>query len=123
MARRKRKSQKASPIGFFSRHAGYVVGRKREGARNLAKAESIAEREGWRVEWEEEQSPDLSWADDEDREGISEVLSAVLRDRNGRVLASLGNVTFGRNHVDAKNYGRVVEAGLALEAASNEGLM
>ena len=123
MATRKTTSHMAA-VKFFSKNAGssYTPGKetraqgKRRGAQALAHAEAEAARRGWRVEWDHEQDVDLSWADDEQREDIDEVLEAVLKDENGHVLASLGNITFGRDSMANRNYRRVVEAELALEA-------
>lgn len=119
----------AAAVKFFYKHAGssYMPGKetpaqgKRRGAKRLAHAEAAAKRRGWEVEWDHEQSPDLSWADEEQREDIEEVLDAVLKDEHGHVLASLGNITFGRDSMANRNYRRVVEAELALEALGNEG--
>ena len=115
---------RASAVKFFIRHAGSGYDPKKEtkaqgrrrGAVALAKAEAEAEKRGWTVEWKHEEDPDLSWADDEQREAIDEVLYATLRDDAGQSLASLGNITFGKNSVHNRRYGRVVEAELALEA-------
>jgi len=111
-------------VAFFMKHAGssYMPGKetraqgKRRGAARLAKAEKEAAARGWTVEWDHEQVPDLSWASEADREDIDEVLMAVLKDEHGNVLESLGNITFGRNSMENRNYRRVVEAELALEA-------
>ena len=116
---KRRRSRSSSAKSFFYKHAGwgYAPGKetkaqgRRRGAKLLAHAEKEAERRGWRVEWEDEISPDLSWMDDDERAESHEVLTAVLRDENGGVLASLGNIT-----EPDRNYGRVVEAELALEA-------
>jgi hypothetical protein len=67
------------------------------------------------VEWKDDEYPDLSWAEPEDREKIKEVLVATLKDAEGSVLASVGGI------IDPdKNYGRVVEAELALQALSEK---
>jgi hypothetical protein len=120
----KRGGTKADPraVAFFFEHAGYGYGpgetpeqgRKR-GAVALAKAEQEATARGWAVEWSED--PD-GWDSlgDIDPETVKEILSAVLKDENGEVLASLGGI------VDPdRAYGRVVEAELALEALSEQG--
>lgn len=105
---------KADPraVAFFRKHAGGVVGREDEYARDLAHAEQEATARGWAVEWHED--PD-GWDSlgDIDPETVKEVLYAVIKDENGKVLGSLGSI------VDPdRTYGRVVEAELALEALS-----
>jgi len=118
---------------FFFEWAGgsYTAGastaqRKRERidqAKAMAAAEAEGEDRGWKVEWDYDQEPDISWMDDEQREelerGATEMLVALLRDENGNVLASLGGV-----HVSARGgrdpYGRVVEAELIQEALEAE---
>jgi hypothetical protein len=108
---------------FFRQQAGGVVGRNAEGAWQLVKAEKEAEERGWTVEWEPEQDPDTSWMNDEElkeaRSGGIEILSALLRDENGEVLASLGEIAILRGD---QKYPRVVEAELALEALSEMGV-
>ncbi len=128
-SRRAKKKVKRSPssyeraVAFFAKHAGwgYHPGKesktagKMRGARRLAKAEAEAANRGWRVKWDYEQDVDLSWMDDEEREKDHEVLWAALRNEDGEMLASLGNI------VDADNkYRRVVEAELAVEALGDE---
>lgn len=128
MATRKTTSH-AAAVRFFSKHAGssYTPGKetpaqgKRRGAIMLARAEAEAKKRGWEVEWDHDQDPDLSWADDEQREDIDEVLHATLKDEHGHVLASLGGITFGRDSMANRNYRRVTEAELAWEALGNEG--
>jgi hypothetical protein len=105
---------------FFYRNAGssYTPGKeteeqgKRRGAKKLAKAEREAAKRGWTVEWEHDPEP---WDGDDDDQP-SEVLNAVLRDKNGKVLASLGAIGD-----PSRSYGRVVEAELALEALGSKG--
>ena len=102
---------------FFYRHAGYGYGpgetpeqgRKR-GAASLAKAEQEATARGWTVEWEEDPE---GWDSigDIDPDDVREILSAVLYDEDHNVLGSLGSIV----NPD-RNYRRVVEAELALEA-------
>jgi hypothetical protein len=124
MSAKRKPTAHARAVSFFMKHAGssYMPGKetraqgKRRGAIKLAKAEAEASARGWTVEWEHEQDPDLSWASEEDRDGISENLSAVLKDEHGHVLSSLGNITFGYDSMVNRNYRRVVEAELALEA-------
>ncbi len=120
---------KLSPkaVAFFRKHAGYakkpsetVAQAKTRMAKALAKAEAEASARGWTVEWEHEVMPDLSWADEEEQDEIDEVLMAALKDEHGRVLASLGNITFGKDNVANRAYKRVVEAELADEALYEE---
>jgi hypothetical protein len=102
-------------VEFFYKHAGYswnkAAGQSkeaghRESATALALAEDEARARGWRVTWEHDVDPDMSGIED-----AKEVLSAVLTDENGKVLASLGGIAD-----PDRNYGRVVEAELAVEA-------
>lgn len=97
---------------FFKKAAGYVVGERSMGALKLAKAECEMERRGWRVRWEFDQEPDLSWMDDEEREAVREVLCAILEDSGGN---QLGPSLCGIVDPD-RAYARVIEAELALEA-------
>lgn len=115
-ARRQPQTPRVDPraVAFFRKHAGSVIGREEENARALAHAEQEATARGWNVEWSHDPE---GWDSlgDIDPETVKEVLSAVLRDENGGVLASLGSI------VDPdRAYGRVVEAELALEALSEQ---
>lgn len=119
---------------FFYKHGAYSYPSgadeaakeraRREAARDLAAAEEHAEDAGWAVEWEHDQDPDISWMDDEQLEemdrGVTEMLTAVLKDEDGNVLAALGGI-----HLSARGrrdpYGRVVEAELASEALAQIG--
>jgi hypothetical protein len=66
---------------------------------------------GLKFEWEWDESPDLSWMDEEERSQEHEVLALLVRDRSGQVVASIGNV------VDSDSgYRRELEAELAGEA-------
>lgn len=102
---------------FFREHAGYVVGRSAETAWDLARAELEATSRGWYCEWEHD--PDgMDTLGDIPPEEVSEVLYCVLYDEDGEVLSSLGGI------VDPdRNYARVVEAELALEALLEQGEM
>jgi hypothetical protein len=102
---------------FFYRHAGYGYGPgetpeqgRKKGAAALAKAEQEATARGWTVKWEEDPE---GWDSigDIDPDDVREILSAVLYDEDGKVLESLGGIV----NPD-RNYSRVVEAELALEA-------
>jgi len=101
-------------IDFFYKHAGYShdprketaeQGRRR-GAIALAKAELYSAGRGWRVEWKHDADADRSGIED-----AEEVLGAVLRDGQGKMLDSLWGIAD-----PDRNYRRVVEAELALEA-------
>lgn len=116
-------------IDFFFKHGAFTYGSgetkaqgKRRSAREHAEAEALAEDLGWTFEWEDDPSGWDSF-DDEDRAELSEVLSVVLRDENGKVLGSLGGVGFGQNSVDNKKYARTVEAEVALDALIDKGIV
>lgn len=99
---------------FFRKQAGGRVGYSAETAHALAKAEQEAGSRGWRVQWEDDPE---GWDSlgDIDPKTVNEVLAAVLYDEQGNVLGSLGSI------VDPdRNYARVVEAELALEALPRE---
>lgn len=100
---------------FFKKNAGGIVGRAAEGALALARAEAIAASLGWDVDWEiDEEEYDLG--DEEEMPG--EVYSAMLRDEDGKVIESLGSIGD-----PSRDYQRVVEAELALEALTRKGLL
>jgi hypothetical protein len=69
--------------------------------------------------WEHEESPDLSWMDDDQkkdyRDGRLEVLHAAIRTEKGDVLASLGEIAVYQNE-DGHAYREDVEVDLAREA-------
>lgn len=109
---------------FFYDHAGYSYrpetetrrqGRRRS-ARRLAEAEAYAKEHGWSVNWADDWDVDhRKEFDCYDNGGPSTCESAVLRDADDHILGSLGCID------DAdKNYRRVIEAELALEAMHNE---
>lgn len=113
-----RAAPSARAVDFFRKHAGYAVSAgeskaraRTRGAQALARAEAEATARGWRVDWEEDPE---EWQGDSERP--FEVLSAVLRDAEGRVLASLGSIGMTGNRRTDADYGRVVEAELAAEA-------
>lgn len=114
---------------FFYEHGGYSYDPKKETkeqghrstARAMAKAEEIAERLEWQFTWEED--PEPYEMGDAETEMPAEVLTCLLRDENGNVIASLGGIGMSGNHRQDKEYGRVVEAELALEAAHEKGLI
>jgi hypothetical protein len=112
-----KRSSEQKVVSFFMKHAGssYTPGKetkaqgKRRGAVALAHAEAEASRRGWRVSWEYSQEP--YEMGDAESEMPSEVYDAVLRDENGEMLESLGMIGD-----PSREYRRVVEAELALEA-------
>jgi len=115
---KKVKAPSSKAVDFFRKHAGYAVRAgeskaraKTRGAQALARAEAEAEARGWTVEWEHDPE---EWQGDDERP--FEVLTAVLRDANGDVLASLGGIGMTGNRKTDRDYGRVIEAELAAEA-------
>jgi hypothetical protein len=118
-------------VRFFLEHSGYVgqsgsskVKQKKqriENAKNLARAEEYAREHGWRYDWQEEEDPDLSWLAEGDDPADHEMMAVLLRDENGEVLASLGNIDFFRygHQRENREYARLVEAELAYEAMRN----
>lgn len=114
---------------FHHQHGGFSYDPKKEtkaqgkrrSAQQAAKAEKIAEELGWRFEWEND--PEPYEMGDAETEAPDEVLTCVLYDENGDVLASLGGIGMSGTQRERKNYGRVIEAELAMEGASNRGLL
>jgi hypothetical protein len=78
-------------------------------AMKLAKAEQLAEEQGWTVEWDYDQD-EYQLGDAEDKVP-DEVLVAVLKDADGHLLESLGGIGD-----PSPSYQRLVDAELALEA-------
>jgi hypothetical protein len=117
---------------FFRDNAGYVVGRRAEGAYHLAVAEWKAEKRSWTFEWRPDDDGDLGdheyWCANARRRANGPkagrthscehfIEYAVLKDSGGVVRASLGGI------IDADHkYQRVVEAELALEALAEENI-
>jgi hypothetical protein len=101
---------------FFYEHAGWSYDREKETsdqgrvrcARALAEAETLCAREGWFVKWDHDWIP---WDGDEPYDGP--LWEAVLYDRTSNVLASLGSIACKGQ---ASDYGRVIDAELALDA-------
>lgn len=91
----------------FFRSQGYGS----QTAISLARAEKAAEERGWECEWEHDEDPDLSWADEQQLAEIREVLTCVLKDEDGQVLDALGGISD-----PSREYSRVVEAEMALNA-------
>lgn len=95
------------------------------GARDLANAEEIARREGWSFGWE---TDDVTSADHSDESDPYPLWVGSLRlDEDDEVsVIDIGGVDFGRDNTpdsdESKNYRRVVEAQLALEYLSGNGI-
>lgn len=114
---------------FHHKHGGYSYDPKKEtkaqgrrrSAKQAAKAEEIAREHGWRFEWEHD--PEPYEMGDAETETPDEVLTCVLYDENGEVLASLGGIGMSGTQRERKDYGRIIEAELAMEGASNKGLL
>lgn len=119
---------------FFRAHAGGIVGHNAETALHLARAEEWAAEHGRRYQWGDDPCGDLGdhaywcaiarrWEAGRDVDGTPymrrrrgpecehTIEDCILYDEGQDVLASLGSI------IDAdRNYRRVVEAELALEA-------
>lgn len=122
---RKATKKTLSPVQlFFYQNAGYSYDPKKETAEQgrircaeeLAKAEAEASERGWSFEWPWDESGcsgcDCGSADCPYSSGSEhETLGCVLKDENGKTLESLWGICS-----PTRNYGRVVEAELALEA-------
>ena len=111
---------------FFKTFGGGQVGHAAEGALAMARAERIAEERGWEASWEPEEGPWEDYLGDYDKiEDIEEVAYCVLKDEDGRVLASLGGITLSKKSSasETRHYKRYVEAELALEAATTARLL
>ena len=119
---------------FFLKHAGYryrpsetkMQGRIRC-AREMAKAERAARDGGFSYRWsvdETASSADWITADDDYKQGYSDpwqVWQCAMLNSDGRVVASLHGIDFGRDGEPWGNpYMRVVEAELAGEGISAE---
>lgn len=103
---------------FHFKNGGYIDGARSACALRMARAEDAAQHLDWVYEWEEDIDRDLSWMDAAERENEHEVLCVILRSADGEVLASLGGI------VDAdRDYRRIIEAELALEADAHEVLI
>jgi hypothetical protein len=112
-----------TPVQFFTEHAGVswdpavetqAQGRDR-GARRLAAAEAHAQRCDMRFEWDIDTDIDSSeWSDETPPWHTWNCLMCDPRD--GKVLASLHGIDFGRDGEPwGDSYKRVVEAELAWE--------
>lgn len=79
----------------------------------------VAEERGWTFEWHQEQEDWSSFLGEEDKiEDIESVEYVVLKDSTGRVLESLGGITFAKGSPthENQNYGREIERELVNEA-------
>ena len=114
----KKTAPSTKAVDFFRKHAGYSMrpGESKakaqtRGGQALARAEAEAKARGWTVDWEDDPE---EWQGDVERP--FEVLTAVLRDASGQVLASLGGNGMTGNRKDDADARRVIEAELADEA-------
>ncbi len=114
----------ADSVRFFYNQSGYSYDPKTEtreqgrmrGAKALAKAEQEARDAGYCYQWEHDNVDSSEWSD-ETPPYVQWI--CIMRDADGKVLASLGGVDFGRDGEPWGNtYKRVVEAELASEAIS-----
>jgi hypothetical protein len=108
---------------FFKENAGGRVGHAAEDSFNLARAERIAETLEWEFEWLDEEEDWEEFLGDVPREDVSRIEYCVLKDAEGKVLGSLGGIMFGYDADHNRNYPRVVEAELALEALHEKKLL
>jgi hypothetical protein len=110
---------KINPVDFFYEWGGYSYDPKTETpeqgkrrcAKEAAKAEAWAQAERIRFSWGHETDPDYS--------GIKHKgpLWVCVAYQDDDVIGSLGNIDLGKDGTPwSDNYGRVVEADLALEA-------
>lgn len=124
----KKTAEMSSEEKFFHEKSGwgYTPGKetkeqgRRRGAVQLAKAMQIAEQQGWEFVWEED--PEEYQMGDAEEERPAEVLMCALKNADGKWLASLGGIGMSGNQRERNDYIKVVEAELALEAASSLGL-
>ncbi len=112
----------ADSVKFFYENAGFSYNPKTEtltqgrarGAKALAKAEAHALDSGYVFEWSYDDVDSSEWSD-ETPPYVQWV--CIMRDADGKVLASLGGIDFGRDGEPwGSSYKRVVEAELASEA-------
>ena len=129
MAKKKSLSDAAA---FFYEYAGssYTPGKetqeqgRRRGAKSLAEAEREADRLGIRFEWLQDSDADISWMDAGDKRrlnnGTAEMMTCIARSEDGKILASLHGIHMltgtSEEREAGRNYARVVEAELAMEA-------
>lgn len=99
---------------FRGQQAPGIVGQSAKGAMDLARAEKYADDHGWEAVWEDD--PEEYELGDAETERPFEVLTCVIKDENGHVLGSLGSIGMSGNARQDRDYRRVVEAELALEA-------
>jgi len=109
-------------VTFFHEHAGYSYDPKRETkaqgrmrcARALAKAEADASSKGFYFRWSID--PDTDSSDFEDSGEPWQLWQCAMYNPEGRIVASLHGIDFGRDGEPwGEPYRRVVEAELAGE--------
>lgn len=87
-------------------HGSYIVGECALGALKAARLVTLALECGLRVQWGEDQWPDLSWADEHTlskiERGALECLEAYVTDDDGNALAALGGIVLDPNDEDAR---------------------
>jgi hypothetical protein len=123
MAKKKSEAEK-----FHHKHGGYNYGPgetkaqgKSRSAKEAAKAEEIAEEQGWEFRWEDDPQP--YEMGDAETERPDEVLTVIMVDETGSVLQSLGGIGLSGSQSERRNYCRTIEAELAREEASNRKLI
>src|SRR5207245_777505 len=102
---------------FFHDNSGYVLGRRAIGALALARAERVAKdllEPSVSFVWEEDEPTEVSTG--KGNEYTTEPAVYCLLQMNGRTLASLGGITESADYRTARDYRRIIEAELALEA-------
>lgn len=117
---------------FFKENAGYIVGKRAQGALAMAKAERWAKEECLEFIWETDpfSSPDdfefeADKAHVREHDAVGCILFRPCPEhgvdcKHAEHLASLWGITESLNNRERDNYRRVVEAELALEAMPKE---
>jgi hypothetical protein len=98
----KKRDRYRANVDFFRKHGSA------RNAEDLARAEQVASENDWTFTWDFDPEP-YELGDDEQHP--NEVLTVILKDNQGNVLASLGGIAD-----PSREYRRVVEADLAAEA-------
>jgi hypothetical protein len=116
-----------SAYQFFLKHAGYsydpktekpIDGRRRC-ARELASVERIARYGDYDYHWSIDPHTDSSDFDDSDEPW--QLWQCCMVNSDGRIVASLHGIDFGRDGSPwSSSYRRVVEAELAIDGLTNE---
>ena len=121
-------TKKNPAIDFFIKHGvcGIKPGESKTKAQRRcaelsAKAETIATQHGWYFEWEND--PEEYQMGDAETERPAEVLNVVMRNEKGTIVGSLSEIGMTGNMIKDRNFGRVIEADLALEYAIEKGLL